>query len=154
VLKRLAASPLSTTGLLAAKVLTVAAVTAVEVLALSAAGIAIGWRPHPAQLPAALATILLATVAFTGFALMLAGQLRAETTVGAANLIYLLLLAGGGVVFPLPAAGLRVLPTTALADGLRAALTQGTAVPALYWNVLALWAVLGVVAAVRGFRWQ
>ena len=58
----------------------------------------------------------------------MAGTLRAEATLAGANLIYLLLLAAGGVVVPLSslpdgAQGvLRLLPITALTDGLRAVL--------------------------------
>jgi ABC-2 type transport system permease protein len=154
VLKRLGASALSTSGMVTAKAVAVVLVTAAETAVLAAVGAAVGWHPRLAGLPAAAALVLLATVAFTGFALLLAGRLRPETTTGAANLLYLLFLVGGGLLFPLPANGLRVLPTTALAEGLRAALSTGSPVPVLCWNVLTLWAVVGVMAAVRGFRWQ
>ena len=44
--------------------------------------------------------MLLGTAAFASLGLLLAGSLRAEATLAAANLVYLLLLAGGAVVHP------------------------------------------------------
>ena len=79
--------------------------------------------------------ILLGTAAFSGLALLMAGTLRAEATLAAANLVYILLLGVGGVVFPLtkfPAAArpvLELLPTGALSTGLRDVLQHGTAFP-------------------------
>ena len=80
--------------------------------------------------------VLLGTAAFSGFALLLAGTLRAEATLAAANLIYVVLLGVGGVVFPLtkfpPGARplLELLPTGALSTGLRDVLANGAAFPA------------------------
>ena len=61
--------------------------------------------------------------------LLLAGALRAEATLALANLVFLLLLLGSGMAFPLDdvpsgvQSALELLPSTALADGLRAVLT-------------------------------
>ena len=74
-----------------------------------------------AALPSALGTW-----AFVALGLLLAGTLRAEAVLGAANLLWVLLLVGGGVVVPpdlLPgplAALAPLLPSGALGDGLRA----------------------------------
>ena len=46
VIKRLGASPLSRTGLLAGKIGAVLAVQVVQVVVLSVAGLALGWKPH------------------------------------------------------------------------------------------------------------
>ena len=79
--------------------------------------------------------ILAGTAAFSGLALLMAGTLRPEATLAAANLVYLVLLGVGGVVFPLtkfPASaqpGLRLLPTGALSDGLRTVLQHGGGLP-------------------------
>lgn len=156
VLKRLGASALSPGGLLAGKLLAAAAVVALDVVVLGAAAGLLGWRPYAAGLLPALGLMVLATAAFAGFGLLLAGTLRAEATLGLANLVYLLLLVGGGVLFPLPVtgAGLELLPTSALAEGLRAALSTGEGVPLWCWNALGLWAVVGVAAAAKWFRWQ
>ena len=69
------------------------------------------------MLTAALA-IVLAGAVFAGLALALAGRLRAELTLALANLIYVVLLVGGGLVVPLEPLSRR--PATrdhAAADG-------------------------------------
>ena len=83
----------------------------------------------------ALLLIVAGSAAFSGLAMLMAGTLRAEATLAAANLIYLVLLGVGGVVFPLtkfPAGArpvLRLLPSGALSDGLRAVLRYGSGLP-------------------------
>ena len=64
---------------------------------------------------------MLGTAAFASLGLFVAGVLRAEATLAAANLIYLLLLAGGAVVLPASAYGafgdvVRWLPSGALGE--------------------------------------
>ena len=62
----------------------------------SAVGLALGWRPaRRAALAGAVLLVLLGTAAFAALGLLLAGTLRAEATLAAANLVYLLLLGGG-----------------------------------------------------------
>ena len=161
VLKRLGASPLSRTGLIAAKTVTVLAVELVQVILIAAIGAALGWHPHPGAGGAGWAVLLLAlgTAAFSGLALLLAGTLRAEATLAGANLLYLVMLGIGGVLFPLakfPAGMrpvLRLLPAGALSDGLRAALGHG-ALPGRDLLVLAIWAVAAIALAARFFRWE
>ena len=103
VLKRLGATPLSRGGLIAAKTVTVIGVELLQGLLILAVGLAIGWRPNasPFAIVSAPLLILLGTAAFSGLALLMAGTLRAEATLAAANLVYILLLGVGGVVFPL-----------------------------------------------------
>jgi ABC-2 type transport system permease protein len=161
VLKRLGASPLSRTGLIAAKTLTVLAVELGQVVLISGIGAALGWRPHPGAGGTLLAAALLVagTAAFSGLALLLAGTLRAEATLAGANLLYLVMLGIGGVLFPLTKfpAGiqpvLRLLPAGALSDGLRAALGHG-ARPGTDLLVLVIWAVAASALAARFFRWE
>ncbi len=105
--------------------------------------------------------ILLGTAAFSGFALLLAGTLRAEATLAAANLIYVVLLGVGGVVFSLdqvpgrrPLASCRLLPTGALSTGLRDVLANGVAFPVRDVVTLAVWAVISITLAARYFRWE
>ena len=113
-----------------------------------AVGVALGWRPHAggAALPWTVLLILAGTAAFSGLALLMAGTLRAEATLAAANLVYLVMLGIGGMVFPLtkfPAAvrpALRVLPPGALSDGLRSVLQHGTGLPVADLATLAVWA--------------
>jgi ABC-2 type transport system permease protein len=159
VLRLLATTPLGRGGLLAGKVLGVLAVEVVQVVVLGGTALALGWRPDASGLPAAAAAVLLGTAAFTSLALLLAGTLRAEAVLAIANLVLVLLAVAGGIVVPadqLPgplAAVAPVLPSGALGDALRAALTDG--VPAAgALAVLAAWAAaLGALAA-RLFRWS
>jgi ABC-2 type transport system permease protein len=161
VLKRLGASPLSRTGLIAAKTVTVLAVEAGQFVLIGGIGAALGWRSHPGAGGVLWAIALLAagTAAFSGLALLLAGTLRAEATLAGANLLYLVMLGIGGVLFPLAKfpAGLRpvlrLLPAGALSDGLRAALQHG-ALPGRDLLVLALWAVAAIALGARFFRWE
>jgi ABC-2 type transport system permease protein len=156
VLKRLGASPLSRTGLLASKTAAIFALVLVQSLVVAAVGVAAGWRPHPGHLAGALGVTLLATVAYSGIALVLASVLRPETTTASATLLYAVMLAAGGAIFPIPdlgGAGLLV-PVAAHAQALRATLLDDRAVPAGCWLALALWAVVSVYAAARTFRWE
>ncbi len=158
VLARLGTTPLTRPLLLLAKTLGVVAVELVQAALLVGLGYALGWRPHgdPA---AALALLVLGTAAFSGLGLLMAGTLRAEATLAAANGVYLLLLLLGGVVYPLERlpAWLRTvadqLPTAALSHGLRSALGSGR-LPGHDALVLGVWAVAAIGLAARTFRWQ
>jgi ABC-2 type transport system permease protein len=162
VLKRLGATPLSRRGLIAAKTLTVLAVEVLQTIVIIAVGLALGWAPRggPAAVIWCALLLLVGTAAFSGLALLMAGTLRAEATLAGANLIYLIMLGTGGVMFPLtkfPAAarpGLRLLPAGALSDGLRSVLQHGSGLPAQDLLVLAIWAVVGIGLAARAFRWE
>lgn len=157
VIKFLGASPLPRSGLLAGKVLALLLVEVLQVLVLSGVALAMGWSPAGGLLGAALAVVL-GTAAFASLGLFLAGVLRAEATLAAANLVYLLLMAGGAVVLPSSAYGaagdvVRWLPSGALGDAMRSALLDG-AVDALGLGVLAAWALIGTVLTARTFRWE
>jgi ABC-2 type transport system permease protein len=162
VLKRLGATPLSRGGLIAAKTTTVIGVELLQGVLILAVGLAIGWRPNasPAAILTAPLLILLGTAAFSGLALLMAGTLRAEATLAAANLVYILLLGVGGVVFPLtrfPAGArpvLELLPTGALSTGLRNVLQYGVAFPVGNTVTLAVWAAVAIALAARTFRWD
>ncbi|MEU6893514.1 ABC transporter permease [Streptomyces sp. NPDC046557] len=159
VLKRLGASPLPRWALMAAKTLSVLVTEVLQVALLTVIALALGWSPHGN--PFAVAALLLfGTAAFSGLGLLMAGTLKAEVTLAGANLVFLLLLVGGGVIVPLdkfPGAVrsvLELLPISALSDGLREVLGQGAAMPWGEAAVLACWAVLGLGAAARFFRWE
>jgi ABC-2 type transport system permease protein len=157
VIKRLGSSPLPRSGLLLGKVGALLLVEAMQVVVISAVAFALGWEPH-GSLPATVVTIVLGTAAFAALGLFLAGVLRAEATLAAANLVYLLLLAGGAVVLPSSAYGAfggftRLLPSGALGGSMRSALWVGD------WNwgslaVLAVWAIVGAALTARTFRWE
>ena len=159
VLKRLATTPLSRPGLLAAKIVAVLCVELVQVAVLVPVALALGWRPS-GSVASAVAAVLLGTIAFSGLGLLLAGALKPELTLALANGLYLVLLLLGGMVVPLASLpGLlrtvaELLPAAALSDALRASVGQGAAVPARAWAVLAAWAVATPAAAAVTFRWE
>ncbi|URN15678.1 MULTISPECIES: ABC transporter permease [Streptomyces] len=159
VLKRLGASPLPRWALMAAKTLAVLVTEVLQVLLLTAIALALGWSPRGNPL-AVLLLLVAGTAAFSGLGLLMAGTLRAEATLAAANLVFLLLLVGGGVVVPLDRfpgavrAALEWLPISALSGGLREVLQQGAGVPWDRLGVLAAWAAAGLGAAARLFRWE
>jgi ABC-2 type transport system permease protein len=162
VLKRLGATPLSRPGLIAAKTVTVIGVELLQAVIIGSRGPALGWPPTPARPPSSSSrcSSCSAPRRSAGFALLLAGTLRAEATLAAANLIYVVLLGIGGVVFPLtkfPRGArplLELLPTGALSTGLRSALANADAFPARDVVTLAVWAVVGIAAAARYFQWE
>ncbi|MFC9819048.1 ABC transporter permease [Streptomyces erythrochromogenes] len=159
VLKRLGASPLPRWALMAAKTLSVVVTEVLQIALLTAIALALGWSPQGNPLSVA-ALVLLGTAAFSGLGLLMAGTLKAEATLAAANLVFLLLLVGGGVIVPMEKfpggvqSVLGLLPISALSDGLREVLQQGAALPWGDAALLAAWAVLGLGAAARLFRWE
>ncbi|MFF9471114.1 ABC transporter permease [Streptomyces roseolus] len=158
VLKRLGASPLPRWALMTAKTLAVLVTEVLQVVLLTAIAFGLGWSPHGNPL-AVLLLLVLGTAAFSGLGLLMAGTLKAEATLAAANLVFLLLLVGGGVIVPLEkfgAAGdvLALLPISALSDGLRDVLQDGAGMPWADAGILVVWAVLGLGAAARFFRWE
>ncbi|MFE3636275.1 ABC transporter permease [Streptomyces sp. NPDC059168] len=159
VLKRLASSPLPRWGLMAAKTASVLVTEILQVILLTVIAFALGWSPHGSPFAVVL-LLVLGTAAFSGLGLLMAGTLKAEATLAAANLVFLLLLVGGGVVVPLEKFGpagqhvLGLLPISALSGGLRDVLQHGAAVPWGDLGILAVWAVLGLAAAGKSFRWE
>ena len=158
VLRYLGVTPLGRGGLIAGKVLATLAVELIQVLVLGALAVALGWRPDLGGLPYAVLFLVLGTWAFVALAMLLAGTLRAEAVLALANLVWIVLLAAGGVVvprtqFPDTAANLAgILPSAALADGLRAALIDGR-LDVLALGVLAVWGAACTALATRWFRW-
>jgi ABC-2 type transport system permease protein len=160
VLKRLGSSPLPRSGLLAGKVAALLAVEVLQAVVVTAVAFAFGWSPSPGVVGVvgALLCALLGTAAFASLGLFVAGILRAEATLAAANLVYLLLMAGGAVVLPADSYGavgpvLRLLPSGALGDGLRAALVDGS-LPVVPLLVLVAWTAVGTALTARTFRWE
>ncbi|WP_053638612.1 MULTISPECIES: ABC transporter permease [Streptomyces] len=159
VLKRLASSPLPRWALMTAKTASVLVTEVLQIVLLTVIALALGWSPHgnPA---AVLLLLVLGTAAFSGLGLLMAGTLKAEATLAAANLVFLLLLVGGGVIVPLdrfPDAAqsvLGLLPISALSDGLRDVLQQGASMPWGDLGILAVWSVVGLAAAGKFFRWE
>ena len=159
VLKRLASSPLPRWGLMTAKTASVLVTEILQVILLTVIAFALGWSPHGNPF-AVLLLLILGTAAFSGLGLLMAGTLKAEATLAAANLVFLLLLVSGGVIVPLDQFSqstqdvLSLLPITALSDGLRDVLQHGAGMPWGDLGILAVWAVAGLALAGRFFRWE
>ena len=159
VLRYLGVTPLGRGGLVAAKVAATLAVEAIQIAVIAVLGLALGWRPEVAGIAYAVLFVVLGTWAFVALALLLAGTLRAEAVLAIANLVWVLLLAVGGVVVPrseLPAGVSHVvafLPSAGLADGLRSALVDGT-LNRLALGVVLAWGVVATVLAARLFRFD
>ena len=158
VLKRLGSTPLSRGGLLVAKTATVLALELVQVILVVGVGAAIGWSATGRVLPA-IVLLLLGTIAFAGIGLLMAGTLRAETNLAAANALFLVLLFLGGMAYPLdklPTAiqdFAKLLPAAALSETVRAVL-NAQSFPVGELIVLLVWAIAAPLLAARYFRWE
>ena len=160
ILRRLHVTPLGRARLIGAKIAALLVTEALQVAVVAAVAVGLGWRPHggPGGALAAGAAMLLASAGLAGIGLALAGWLRAEVNLAAANGLYLVLLLGSGIVVPLsslPAAASRVataLPAGALAEALHRIVGQGGAPTGADWLVLALWAIGAPALAARSFR--
>jgi len=158
-LKRLLGSPMPRISLIAAKTLSVLLIEIVQVVALAViARLLFGWSPSGSLLEAC-AALVLGSAAFAGLGLLMAGSLRAEATLAIANFLYLVFLVLGGFILPLErlpgpvGIAAHVLPSAALTDATRGALTDGSAQAVLGpLALLAAWAVVTLGAAALTFR--
>jgi len=160
VLKRLGATPLGRSRLILAKIISVFCVEVVQMIVLLPIGLMLGWRPANATWLLAILVVLLGTSAFAGIGLTMAGTLRGEINLAAQNGLYLVLLLLGGIIVPmdklptpLRAVG-HALPSGALADVMREALTGTSSMLGTSLVVLLLWAGIAPLVAVRLFRWS
>jgi ABC-2 type transport system permease protein len=159
VLKRLGSTPLSRGGLLAAKTVNVIAIEVLQSIAILLTGVALGWSASGGIALAAV-FLLMGTIAFAGIGLLMAGTLRAEATLAAANGLFLVLLFIGGMAYPLDKLPTvleeiaKVLPAAALAESVRGALSREAGVPAWSVIVLAVWTIAAPLVAARFFRWE
>ena len=144
---------------LGVKVLALLLVELMQIVVVGAVGFALGWSPRPGVVGFVLA-VALGTAAFASVGLFVAGTLRAEATLAAANLIWLVLLFGGGIAIPLDRFGtaaqdvLQFLPSAALSDGLHQVFEGGHGYPLQDVVTLTVWAALTIPAAARWFRWE
>jgi len=160
VLKRLGATPLGRPALLGAKIAAVLVVETLQAVVLVPVALGLGWHPTAGGAGVGVAVVVLATAGFGGIGLFLAGTLRDEVNLAAANGLWLALLLVSGMLAPLSKlpgglqAVAKALPPAALAEGLHDALGAGASVPGWAWAVLAGWAVAAPLAAAATFRWE
>ncbi len=159
VLKRLGSTPLGRSGLLTAKTLNILALEIFQFLLIVVASITLGWKPT-IGLVAAIGLLFIGTIAFAGIGMLMAGTLRAEANLAAANGLFLVFLFLGGMAYPLerlPTALesiARLLPAAALSECVRGVLEPAGSIPTRELVVLLVWAVGAPLLAAKKFRWE
>ncbi|MGI9001784.1 MAG: ABC transporter permease [Pseudonocardia sp.] len=155
VLRRLAATALPRWLLVAGRLVAVLGVVAIQAVVLSVLAVGLGWEPEPGGVGWALLLVLLGCAAFGSLGILLGGSLRAEVTLAVANLVWFVLLLAGGIVIPLgqlPAPLATVgayLPSGALAEALRAALSAAQPPTPTQLLVLLTWTAAASTLAAR-----
>lgn len=158
VLKRLAATALPRWLLVAGRVAAGLAVVMIQLVVLGLVAAVLGWSPAAAGLGWAVLLVILGTVCFGALGVLLGGALKAEIVLGLANIVWFVLLLGGGIIVPassMPGAMgdiVRWLPSGALTEGLRIALVDGGVPGWQPFTVLVAWALAAGLLATRTTR--
>jgi ABC-2 type transport system permease protein len=158
VLKRLMATALPRSMLVAGRMISALAVVVVQLAILSVIAGILGWSPWARGGFGVLVLLVLATLAFGALGILLGGTLRAEIVLAVANLVWFVLLFVGGIALPASffhgswGVVIELLPSGALAEGLDAALVHGAVFPWPYMVVLAVWAAVAGLLASRTTR--
>ena len=162
VLRRLHVTPLGQRRMIAAKISAVVVTEVIQVIVLSLVALALHWQPRGGVSGAleVVAALLLGTAGCAGIGLLLAGRLRAEVNLAAANGLYLVLLLMSGIVVPLssmPSVVRHValyLPSGAMADALHLIVGHDQHASATDWWSLGAWALVAPLLAARTFRFE
>jgi len=158
-LRYLGTTPLSRFDLLVGKIIATATLTLMSIVAICITAVFLDWSPTLPGIPLAIVIALLAIAAWTSWAMVIAGMFRAEAVLAIANGLFLVFIMFGGVIIAsshMPNAVAHVidlLPSAALANGLRSCLESGS-LPLLSILVLILWAAAGMYVARRTFKWE
>ncbi|TAN20333.1 MAG: ABC transporter permease [Actinomycetota bacterium] len=159
VLKRLGTTPLGRPALLMAKITSILVLEIIQLAVLAIIGVLLGWHPVGNAIFFVISAVL-ATAAFAGIGLFMAGTMKSEVIIGAANGIYLILLFIGGIIMPissLPGAlesFARLLPAAALSEALYHSVGIGGGVPLWAWLNLIIWAIAAPLIASKTFKWE
>lgn len=154
VLKRLSATALPRWLLVAGRMVAALVVVLLQVVVLGIVSALLGWSPTSSGLAEAVLLLVLGTLSFGALGVLLGGSLRAEAVLALANIVWFVLLLAGGILLApstLPsgvASIVELLPSGALAEGLREALVNG----ALSTEPVAVLAVWGLVAGAIATR--
>ena len=154
VLKRLSATALPRWLLVAGRLVAALVVVLLQSVVLGVVAAFLGWSPSAAGIGSAVVLLVLGTLAFGALGVLLGGALRAEAVLALANIVWFVLLLAGGILLApsaLPSGvGLVVslLPSGALAEGMRAALVDGQ-FPVGPAVVLVVWAAAAGALATR-----
>lgn len=155
VLKRLAATALPRWLLVTGRAVAGLVVTAVQLVVLGMIAAILGWSPAPAGVAWTLLLAVLGALSFGALGVLLGGALKAEVVLALANIVWFVLLLGGGIIVPpdsMPGTLgdiVALLPSGALTDGMHTALVDG-AVPG--WPVFAVLVAWGAVATLVATR--
>ena len=163
LLKRLAATPMRRTDFLLSMFLSRVLFLIVEIGALLVFAWAVFGIVVEGSLLSFLLLALLGSASFSGIALLVAARVESiEAANGWLNFVALPMWMLSGLFFSYERfpealhAPIRLLPLTALNDGLRAIANDGRSLHQLplELGVLTLWMVLAFLVAARRFRWQ
>ncbi|MFC4857535.1 ABC transporter permease [Actinophytocola glycyrrhizae] len=155
VLKRLAATALPRWLLVSGRAVAGLVVVAVQLVVLGVLAAIMGWAPGLAGLAWAVLLVLVGTLSFGALGVLLGGALKAEVVLALANVVWFVLLLGGGIVVPpdsMPGAlgdVVMLLPSGALTDGLHTALVDGGAPGWPVFAVLVGWGAVATLVATR-----
>jgi ABC-type polysaccharide/polyol phosphate export permease len=162
LLRRLRASPMRRSDFLLAQALARLVFLVLEVVTVLAFGALAFGVPMRGSLLLVAAVVLAGALAFAGLGLLVASRARTiEGVSGLMNVVMVPMWVFSGVFFSwshFPEAihpAIRLLPLTALNDGLRAVLLDGAglmAVAGFLGNML-LWGIVTFVLSVKLFRW-
>lgn len=162
VLKRLAGTPATPRHQVVARIIALLAIEVVQAVLLVAVAVGgLGWTPGvTASVPLLVGTLALGTATFASLGVLLAGTLRAETTLAVANALFLVALLLGDAIVPLDrlpaslAALAGILPVAPLVDLLRGALGAEAADLGRSAAILGGWGIGSLLAAARLARWE
>lgn len=155
VLKRLAATALPRWLLVFGRMLAGLVVVVIQLVILGVVAVLLGWSPDAAGFGWAVLLVIIGTLCFGALGVLLGGALKAEIVLALANIVWFVLLLAGGIIvtadsMPGPMGDIvALLPSGALADGMRAALVDG-AVPG--WDVFAVLIAWGAGASLLATR--
>jgi ABC-2 type transport system permease protein len=155
VLKRLAATALPRWLLVGGRTIAGLVVVSAQVVVLGVVAAILGWSPSAAGIGWAVLLVIVGTLSFGALGVLLGGALKAEVVLALANVVWFVLLLAGGIAVPaasMPdafAAVVGLLPSGALAEGMRTALVDG-AVPS--WSAFAVLLGWGAVAGLLAVR--
>jgi len=163
LLKRFLVTPMRKSQYLLSQVLSRIGFLILEVVVIVAFGVFVLGVPFRGSLAAFASICLIGTFCFSGLGLLIAARPRTiEGVSGVMNFVMMPMWLFSGVFFSYenfpeifhPA--IRLLPLTALNDGLRGLMLEGTAGPHLVVQslVLAFWGAVSFFVALRIFRWQ
>lgn len=157
VLKRLAATALPRWLIVVGRIVAALVVVTAQTLLLGIVAACLGWSASPSGVAIGVLVLVVGTLSFGALGVLLGGALRAEAVLAVANVVWFVLLLAGGILLApaaLPdglASVVTLLPSGALAEGMRTALIDG----ALSWQplvVLACWALGAAALASRTTR--